>query len=96
MFWILYLHENATDESHKQSRGALAFGHSLILDGCIAIYHKVLASIRRSKHWCRSELVLEGLETFLTFIRPLKFDAFVKQMSQRLGNLGEILDEWRQ
>src|SRR3954466_7045077 len=50
-------------------------------------------SIRRSKHWGRSELVLEGLETFLTFISPLKLDAFVKQISQRPGNLGEIFDK---
>src|SRR3954468_8495238 len=49
--------------------------------------------IRRSKHWGRSELVLEGLETFLTFICPLKLDAFVKQVSQRPDNLGEVLDE---
>src|ERR1041385_8855452 len=41
----------------------------------------------------RSELVLESLETFLTFVCPLKLDAFVKQICQRLGNLGEVLDE---
>jgi hypothetical protein len=29
----------------------------------------------------------------LTFICPLELDAFVKQISQRPGNLGEILDE---
>src|SRR3954470_2786810 len=57
------------------------------------IYHEVFLSIRRSKHWGRSKLVLEGLETFLTFICPLKLDAFVKQISQRLGNLGEIFDK---
>src|SRR3954466_1225175 len=60
---------------------------------CVAIYHEVFLSIRRSKHWGRSELVLESLETFLTFISPLKLDAFVKQISQRPGNLGEVLDE---
>src|SRR3954468_790493 len=60
---------------------------------CVAINHEVLLSIRRRKHWGRSELVLEGLKTFLTFICPLKLDAFVKQISQRPGNLGEILDE---
>src|SRR3954466_11804227 len=60
---------------------------------CAAIYHEVLLSIRRSKHWWRSELVLEGLETFLTFVCPLKLDAFVEQISQRSGNLGEVLDE---
>src|SRR3954468_21987412 len=58
-----------------------------------AINHEVLLSIRRSKHWGRSELVLEGLETFLTFICPLKLDAFVKQISHRPGNLGEIFDK---
>src|SRR3954466_4994015 len=60
---------------------------------CAAIYHEVLLSIRRSKHWWRSELVLEGLETFLTLVCPLKLDAFVEQISQRSGNLGEVLDE---
>src|SRR3954468_15076963 len=60
---------------------------------CVAINHEVLLSIRRSKHWGRSELVLEGLKTLLTFISPLKLDAFVKQVSQRPGNLGEVLDE---
>src|SRR4051812_30455773 len=59
----------------------------------VAIYHEVLLSIRGSKHWGRSELVLESLKTFLTFICPLEFDAFVKQTSQTLGNLGEVLDE---
>ena len=49
--------------------------------------------IRGSKHWGRSELVLDSLEAFLTFICPLKFDAFVKQISQRFGDLGEVLDE---
>src|SRR3954470_25081129 len=57
------------------------------------IYHEVFLSIRGSKHRGRSELVLEGLETFLTFVCPLKLDAFVKQISQRPGNLGEVLDE---
>src|SRR3954470_18149736 len=57
------------------------------------IYHEVFLSIRRSKHWGRSELVLEGLKTFLTFICPLKLDALVKQISQRPGNLGEIFDK---
>src|SRR3954466_1051139 len=60
---------------------------------CVAIYHEVFLSIRRSKHRGRSELVLEGLETFLTFICPLKLDALVKQISQRLGNLGEVLQK---
>src|SRR3954467_2084005 len=59
----------------------------------VAIYHEVYLSIRRSKHGGRSELVLQSLKTFLTFISPLKLDAFVKQISQRPGNLGEVLDE---
>src|SRR4051812_42512660 len=50
-------------------------------------------SIRGSKHRGRGELVLESLVTFLTFICPLKLDAFVKKIFQRLGNLGEVLDE---
>src|SRR3954465_5333476 len=59
----------------------------------VTIYHEFFLGIRRSKHWGRSELVLESLVTFLTFISPLKLDAFVKQVSQRPGNLGEIFDK---
>src|SRR3954464_13214188 len=59
----------------------------------VAINHEVLLSIRRSKHWGRSELVLEGLKTFLTFISPLKLDAFVKQISHRSGNLRIFFDK---
>src|ERR1043165_9107123 len=59
----------------------------------IAINHEVLLSIRRSKHRGRSELVLEGLKTFLTFISPLKLDALVKQISHRPGNLRKKFDE---
>src|SRR3954470_1132990 len=59
----------------------------------VAINHEVLLSIRRSKHWGRSELVLEGLKTFLTFISPLKLDAFVKKISHGPGNLGKIVDK---
>src|SRR4051812_4476985 len=57
------------------------------------MYYEVLLSIWGSKHWGKSELVLQSLKTFLAFIGPLKLDAFVKQISQRLGNLGEVLDE---
>src|SRR3954467_9536102 len=60
---------------------------------CVTLYHEVFLSIRRSKHWGRSELVLEGLETFLTFICPLKLDALVKQVSQRPRNLREVIDK---
>src|SRR3954463_2978789 len=59
----------------------------------VAINHEVLLSIRRSKHWRRIELVLEGLKTFLTFISPLKLDAFVKQISHRPGNLRNFFDK---
>src|SRR3954464_11013534 len=59
----------------------------------VTVYHKVLLGIRGSKHWWRSELVLESLEAFLAFICPVKLDAFVKQVGQRPGNLGEVLDE---
>src|SRR3954466_10421649 len=59
----------------------------------VAIYHEVLLSIWGSKHRRRSELVLESLETFLTFVCPLELDTFVKQISQRPGNLEEVLDE---
>src|ERR1041385_3845797 len=61
--------------------------------GRVAIYHEVLPSIRGIKHRRRSELVLESLETFLTFVCPLKLDTFVKKIGQRLGSLGEVLDE---
>src|SRR3954464_11155863 len=59
----------------------------------VAIYHEVLLGIRGRKHRGREDLVLEGLETFLTYVCPLKLDAFVEQISQRSGNLGEVLDE---
>ena len=59
----------------------------------IALYHEVFASIRGSKHWGNGELVLQSLETFLTFVGPLELDAFVEQVGQGLGNLGEVLDE---
>ena len=59
----------------------------------VAVYHEVLLSIRGSKHRGRGELVLKSLETFLTFVCPVKLDTFVKQICQRLGNLGEVLDK---
>jgi hypothetical protein len=59
----------------------------------ITIDHKVLARIQRSKHWSRGQLVLKGLEALLTFVCPLKLHTFVKQISQRLGNLGKVLDK---
>src|ERR1041385_7302562 len=59
----------------------------------VAINYEVLLGIRGSKHWGRSELVLESLKTFLTFISPLKINAFVKLIFQRLGYLGEVLDK---
>src|SRR3954467_4723577 len=59
----------------------------------VTIYHEVLLSIRRSKHRGRGKLVFESLETFLTFVCPVKLDTFVKQICQRLGNLGEVLDK---
>src|SRR3954468_1070144 len=87
------LREHATDESHKQSRSALALGHSLILDETRHNISRSPSEFRGSKHWWRSELVLESLKTFLAFVCPLKLNAFVKQISQRLCNLGEVLDE---
>src|SRR3954470_10420053 len=59
----------------------------------VAIDHEVFLGIRGSEHRRRSEIVLESLETFLTFVCPLELDAFVKQISQRPGNLGEVLDK---
>src|SRR3954463_10376291 len=59
----------------------------------VAIYHEVLLSIRRSKHWGSSELVLESLKTLLAFISPLKLDAFVEQISHRPGNLRKNFDK---
>jgi hypothetical protein len=59
----------------------------------IAINDEVLARIRRSKHWCKGQPALENLKTFLTFFCPLKLNAFVKQISQGLGNLGKVLDK---
>lgn len=59
----------------------------------IAVNDKVLLSIRWSKHWCRSQLVFERLETLLTLVCPLKLDTLMQQVSQRPGNLGEVLDK---
>jgi len=59
----------------------------------VAVYHEVLLSIRGRKHRGRGELVLESLETFLTFLCLVKLDTFVKQICQGLGNLGEVLDK---
>ena len=50
-------------------------------------------SIRWSKHWGRSQLVFERLETFLTLVCPVELDTLMQQISQRPGNLGEVLDE---
>ena len=33
------------------------------------------------------------METFLTFVCPIKLNAFVKQIGQGLGNLGKVLDK---
>src|SRR3954465_14096037 len=88
-----YLRENATDESHKQSRGALALGHSLILDETRRNISQSPSEYQGEQAPGRGELVLQGLETFLTFICPIELDTFVKQICQRLGNLGEVLDE---
>ena len=59
----------------------------------VVVNDEVLLSIRWSKHWGRSQLVFERLETFLTLIYPLKLDALMKQVSQRSSDLGEVLDE---
>ena len=63
------------------------------MTGSIAVNDEVLLCIRWSKHWGRSQLLFECLETFLTFVCPLELDAFVKQTSQGLGDLGEVLDK---
>src|SRR4051812_14479795 len=83
-----YLREHAVDESHKQSLCALALGHNLILDETRRNKSRSPSEYQEGQALGRSELVLESLKTFLTFIRPLKIDAFVKKISQRLGNLG--------
>ena len=61
--------------------------------GSVVVNDEVLLSIWRSKHWGRSQLVFERLETFLTLFRSLKLDALMKQVSQRSSDLGEVLDE---
>ena len=63
------------------------------MTGSIAVNDEVLLSIRWSKHWGRSELVFERLETFLTLVCPFELDTLMQQISQRPGNLGEVLDE---
>src|SRR3954471_1144356 len=87
------LREYATDEIHKQSRGALALGHNLILDETRRNISRSPSEYRGEQASGGGDLVLEGLETFLTFVCPVKLDAFVKQISQRPGNLGEVLNE---
>ena len=61
--------------------------------GSVVVNDKVLLSIRWSKHWGRSQLVFERLETFLTLVCPLELDTLMQQISQRPGDLGEVLDE---
>src|ERR1044071_7480934 len=87
-----YLREHAIDESHKQSLCVLALGHNLILDEMRRNISRSLSGYQAEQALGRSELVLESLKTFLTFISPLKLDAFVKQVSQRPDNLGEVLN----
>ena len=41
----------------------------------------------------RSQLVSERLETFLTLVCPFELDTLMQQISQRPGNLGEVLDK---
>ena len=59
----------------------------------VAVNDEVLLSIRWSKHGGRSQLVFERLETFLTLVCPFELDTLMQQISQRPGNLGEVLDE---
>ena len=61
--------------------------------GSVAVNDEVILSIRWSKHWGRSQLVFERLETFLTLVCPLELDALMQQISQRPSDLGEVLDE---
>ena len=63
------------------------------MTGSVAVNDEVLLSIRWSKHWGRSQLVFECLETFLTLVCPVKLDTLMQQISQRPGNLGEVLNE---
>ena len=61
--------------------------------GSVAVNDEVLLSVRWSKHRGRSQLVFEYLETFLTLVCPFELDTLMQQISQRPGNLGEVLDE---
>ena len=63
------------------------------MTGSIAVNDEVLLSIRWSKHWGRSQLVFERLETFLTLVCPFELDTLMQQISQRPGDLGEVLDK---
>ena len=40
-----------------------------------------------------SQLVFERLETFLTLVCPLDLDTLMQQISQRPGDLREVLDK---
>ena len=59
----------------------------------ITEYLERFRSIWKNKNWCRSELLLEEIKTFLALRRPKELLVFLQEIGKRLGDLGEILNE---
>jgi hypothetical protein len=66
---------------------------SQALKRCIAEYLERLGSIWRNKNWCRSELLFQHLEAFFTLRSPKEFLVFLEEISDRLCDFGEVLNE---
>src|SRR6187401_1605911 len=59
----------------------------------ITEYFVELGLIWRSKNWSRDELFFESFECHITIRRPVVLDILLQQVGERLGNLGEVLNE---
>ena len=59
----------------------------------ITEYFVGLGLIWRSKNRSRDELFFESFECHITIRRPVVVDILLQQVGERLGNLGEVLNE---
>ena len=59
----------------------------------ITEYFVGLGLIWRSENWSRDELFFESFECHFTIWRPVVLDILLQQVGERLGNLGEVLNE---
>ena len=59
----------------------------------ITEYFVGLGLIRRSKNRSTNELLFEYFECHITIRRPVVLDILLQQVGERLGNLGEVLNE---